>query len=79
MQTRVRGATWPSGGWQLEGPWVSGPWLGIWGGNAKALPRSKFYTRESPCFLSCGTMFPRKFTFAGDVALRRASDPVTRR
>ena len=25
----VRGATWHVG-WQMEGPRVSGPWLGIW-------------------------------------------------
>ena len=35
----VWGATWQVG-WQMEGPRVSGPWLVIWGGNAKALPRS---------------------------------------
>ena len=29
-------------GWQMEGPWVSGPWLGIWGGNANALPHPIF-------------------------------------
>ena len=29
-------------GWQMEGTRVSGPWLGIWGGNANALPRPAF-------------------------------------
>ena len=38
MRTPMRGATWQSGGWYLEGPRVSGPWLGLWGGNANALP-----------------------------------------
>ena len=27
-------------GWQMEGPWVSGPWLGDWGGNAKCVTAS---------------------------------------
>ena len=71
----VRGATW-QGGWRVKGPRVSGPWLECWGGNAKALPRSTFYTRDSRLFLPCGTMFPRKFSFAGDVASRWASDKI---
>ena len=33
-------------GWPLEGPRVSGPWLGVWGGNANALSRPNFYTHE---------------------------------
>ena len=42
MSTRVHadareGAT-LQGGRQMEGPRVSGPWLGDWGGNANALP-----------------------------------------
>ena len=40
------GATW-RGGWRVIGPWVSGPWLECWSGNAKALPHSTFYTRNS--------------------------------
>ena len=36
-RTPVRGVTWQSRGWQLEGPRVSGPWLRVWGGNANAL------------------------------------------
>ena len=44
------------GGWRVKGPWVSGPWLEYWGCNAKALPRSTFYTRFSPLFLPCGTV-----------------------
>ena len=30
----------------MEGPRVSGPWLGVWGGNANALPRPSFYTYD---------------------------------
>ena len=56
------------GGWHLEGPQVSGPWLGVWGGNAIAFSRPTFYTRDSLPFLPCGTMFPWKFSFAGHVA-----------
>ena len=60
----------------MKGPPVSGPWLECWGSNAKALPRSTFYTRDSRLFLPYGTMFPWKFIFAGDVASRRASDKI---
>ena len=66
------------GGWRVKGPWVSGPWLEYWGCNAKALPRSTFYTRFSPLFLPCGTMFPRKSLLAGDVAAPWASDRIAR-
>ena len=31
-----------AGGWHMEGPQVSGPWLGIRGGNANALPHPIF-------------------------------------
>ena len=52
-QTLVRGATWhEGGGWHLEGPRVSEPWLGVWGSNANALPRPKFYTHDFPFFYS---------------------------
>ena len=43
MQTPVWGATW-QGGRLMEGPRLSGPWLGDWGGNANALPRPIIYT-----------------------------------
>ena len=65
-QTPVWGATW-KGGWHMEGPLVSGPWLGVWGGNANALLRLKFYMRDSLAFIPCGTMFPQNHCFAGDV------------
>ena len=51
------------GGWQLEGPRVSGPWLGDWGGNANALPHPTFYTYDFHFFLSCGTMSHTFLTF----------------
>ena len=35
---RPGGTTWQRG-WQVKGPWVSGPWLEYWGGNAIALNR----------------------------------------
>ena len=60
----------------MKGTWVSGPWLECWGDNAKALPRSTFYTRDSHLFLLCGTMFPQKFSFAGDMASRWVSDKI---
>ena len=63
----------------MKGPRVSGPWLQYRGGNAKALPRSAFYTRFSPLFLPCGTVFPRKSLLAGDVAAPWASDRIARR
>ena len=31
-----------AGGLHMEGPRASGPWLGIWGDNANALPRPRF-------------------------------------
>ena len=75
----VRGATWLSGGWHLEGPRVSGPWLGVWGGNANALPCPSLYTYNFFVFIPCGTMFPWNHSFAGDVAASRASNPIVRR
>ena len=36
---RPCGAPRGKGGRHMEGPWVSGPWLEVWGGNANALPR----------------------------------------
>ena len=56
---RLWGAPRGEGGWWVKGPRVSGPWLEYWGGNAKALARSTFYTWLSPLFLPRGTMFPR--------------------
>ena len=47
---RPGGATWREGGWQVEGPWVSGPWLVIWGGNTNALYHPSF----SSLFLRVG-------------------------
>ena len=47
-----------AGGWQLEGPRVSGPWLEYWGGNAIALNRPTLYTDGALFFLPCVTMFP---------------------
>ena len=47
-----------AGGPHLEGPRVSGPWLGIWGCNANALPRPKSHTCRFFYFILCGTMFP---------------------
>ena len=56
-RTSVRGATWQSEGWHLEGPRVSGSSLGVWRGNANALPRPSFYTHDFLFFIPCGTMF----------------------
>ena len=71
------GATWREG-WQVKGPRVSGPWLEYWGGNAFALCRPTLYMRVFPLFLLCGTMFPRKLSFAGDVATPWASDTIAK-
>ena len=71
---RPGGTTWQCEGWQVKGPRVSGPWLVYWGGNARALLHSLFYTRMFSLFPPCGTMFPRNFFFAGHVAERGASD-----
>ena len=43
-------------GQHMEGPRVSGPSLGVWGGSANALPHSTFYTNDSLVFIQCGTM-----------------------
>ena len=61
-------------GWQVMGPWVSGPRKEYWGGNAKALRRPTLYTLIFPLFPPCGTMSPLNLTFAGHVAKRGASD-----
>ena len=76
---RPGGATWQSGGWHLEGPRVSGPSLGVWGGNANALRRPLLYTHLFHFFSPCGTMFLRNFSFAGDVAAQWASDMIAMR
>ena len=55
---RPCGAPRGKGGWRLEGPRVSGPRLGDWGGNTNALPHPTFYTDDFHFFLPCGTMFP---------------------
>ena len=57
----VRGATWQSESWHLEGLCVSGPWLGVWGSNAIALRRPLLYTQFFRPLSPCGTMFPRIF------------------
>ena len=75
----VRGATWQSGDWHLEGPRVSGPWLGLWGGNANALPCPSLYTHNFFVFILCGTMFPLNHSFAGNVVASRALNPIVRR
>ena len=46
------------GGWHVKSPWVSGPWLDNWGGNANALRRPRLYTHLLLSFSPCGTMFP---------------------
>ena len=53
----VRGAMWQSEGSHLKGPRVSGPWLGLWGGNENALPRPNIYTHDFLFLIPCGTMF----------------------
>ena len=58
----------------MKGPWVSGPWLNSWGGNAKALFRPRLYTRVFRTFSPCGTMFRLNFFVAGHVAASRALD-----
>ena len=65
-----------AGGRQMEGPRVSGPWLGNWAGNANALPHPTFYMRNSSFLLPCGTMFPHDLPFPGDVDARQASDSI---
>ena len=67
------------GGWQVKGPWVSGPWLEVWGGNANAFSHPTFYTYLLLSFLLCGTMSPRKITFAGRVAASGSSDEIAGR
>ena len=51
------------GGWHMDGPRVSGPWLGVWGGNANALPRPNSYRCLFVSFIPCGTMFHTVPTF----------------
>ena len=60
----------------MKGPWVSGPWLVVWGGNANAFRRPTFYTRHLSLFLPCVTMFPRNSFFAGHMAERGALDTI---
>ena len=56
-------ATW-QGGWHLEGPRVSGPWLGVWGGNANVLSRSSFYTYTFRFFYSVWDYVPAESLFS---------------
>ena len=64
----------------MEGPRVSGPWLGVWGGNANALPRPNSYKQVFYFFLiPCETMSPRKLTFAARVAASESLDPSAKR
>ena len=58
----VRGTTW-EGGLHVKGPRVSGPWLECWDGNAKTIPRSTFYTRNSLFFYSPWDYVPVKSLF----------------
>ena len=76
---RPGGTTWQSGGWHLEGPWVCGPWLGVWGGNANALRRPLLYTHLFRFLSPYGTMFLWNFSFEGDMAAQWASDTITMR
>ena len=64
-----------AGGWHLEGPQVSGPWLGVWGGNANALPRPNSYTCHFFYFIPCGTMFPNGSYLLQVTWQQRTSDP----
>ena len=61
----------------MEGPRVSGPWLGVWGGNANVglCPTFKLTFRHI-CFRVglCPTHF---LPFAGDVDARQASNLVS--
>ena len=61
----------------MKGPRDSGPWLGVWGGNANALPRPNPYTRSFFFFILCGTTSPRKLTFAERVAASKSSERIT--
>ena len=80
-----RESTWTPGwclrgsvrGWQVMGPWVSGPRLDSWGGSANELFHPTFYTYHFPLFSLCGTMFPLNFSFVGDVAALRTLDAIT--
>ena len=72
---RLGGATW-QGDWHLEGPRVSWPSLGVWGGNANALGRPLLYTHLFRLFPLCGTIFPRSSLCAGHVVERDASDAI---
>ena len=61
----------------MKGPQVSGPWLGVCGGNANALPHPNSYSHDCHLFCPCGTMFLRIFFyFAGDMDTWEASDSV---
>ena len=52
-----------AGGRHLEGPRVSGLWLGVWGGNANVLPRPNSYRRDFFSFIPCETMSHTFLTF----------------
>ena len=63
-------------GWQVMGPWVSGPRLDSWGSNANGLFCPTFYTYHFPPFSPCGTMFPLNFSFAGDLTALHTLDAI---
>ena len=60
---RPRGRHVARGGWHLKGPRVSGPWLGVWGGNANALYRPTYYTHTFLFFSSVCDYVPASFIF----------------
>ena len=54
------------GGWHVEGPRVSGPWLDFWGGNAICVNRPLIYRSGNFFHLPCGTMFPHGLSILQD-------------
>ena len=60
----------------MEGPWVSGHWLGVWGGNANALPRPPFNLNLFRVFFRVALCSCTDSSFAGDVAIRQTLDAV---
>ena len=51
-----RGMRGGGGGWHVEDPRVSGPWLNSWDSNARTLFHPTLYTPQAPRFSPCGTM-----------------------
>ena len=68
-----------AGGWHMEGPRVSGPWLDFWGGNAICVSRPLIYRSEECFFLPCGTMSHTGLSFAGHVDAQGMLDRIKRR